>query len=164
MVFVDVLFFILFAVIVIHAALRGFIEELTGAAWLVGGLLFAIAFFREGAAFIRARGLDGVRYLPEALAFFILFLIAFIAINIFGGMLRDIIERSGFVPLDRLLGVVFGICKGIVIIVVLIFVIRVQPLSDGNEILRESVIARLLAPASPAIEKTFDSAAKYFEI
>lgn len=143
---IDIIFFALFALIVIHAALRGFIEELTATAWLFGGIFFGAAFFREGGVWIRAHGLENTGFLPELLSFLLLFLIAFLAINIVGAMIRDIITRAGLATLDKVLGIVFGIIKGIVVVAVIILVLRFQPLFNGGELLQNSVIARILNP------------------
>ncbi|GMO19399.1 MAG: hypothetical protein Pg6A_06080 [Termitinemataceae bacterium] len=143
---IDIVFFVLFTLVVIHSALRGFALEITGIAWFLGGIFFSVAFFREGAAYIRTFGLDKTGYLPEAIAFLILFLIAFLFINIFGAMLKEVIERANLVTLDRILGILFGFIKGIVIIAFIVIIIRIQPLFNGELFLNGSIIAKLLMP------------------
>lgn len=139
--YADIFFVIIFSIIVVHAGVRGFVEEVTGAAWLAGGALISLSFYREGAAFIRTKFFAELPYIPEAMAFIGLFLIAFVAIKLIGGMLRDIIERTGLVTADRLLGFVFGIAKGFIVIAALVFLARRQPLVPEEQIIGGSRIA-----------------------
>lgn len=154
----DIALAAFFAIIVIRAGLRGFVEELTGAAWLVGGLLFAVSFYRESARYIRANFLGDMPFLPEIIAFIALFFIAFLLIKIAGGMLKDIIERSGLSIADHALGVVFGILKGAVLIAALLFFLTVQPFFDGSRLVRGSVIAGWLMPGRDVVERVLERA------
>ncbi|MDR2467477.1 MAG: CvpA family protein [Spirochaetaceae bacterium] len=153
---VDIVFIVLFCIIVLLAALRGFVTELTGTVWFGGGLLFAFAFFREGAFFIRAHFLSEVPYLPEILAFAGLFMLIVCAVKLAGGMLQEIVERANLKTIDHVAGLVFGFFKGIVVIAALIFIISIQPLFDGNKLLSESVIAKYLTPSRTFIEKAME--------
>ncbi|MDR2864918.1 MAG: CvpA family protein, partial [Spirochaetaceae bacterium] len=124
--------------------------------WLVIGFLFSFSFYREGAAFIRTKMLSGTAYIPEAMAFFTLFLIAFIAIKILGGMLKEIIQSVGLGLPDKILGLGFGIIKGIIVIGFILFIIRVQPLVNGGKILHGSMINRILSPNIEKVRQTVE--------
>jgi membrane protein required for colicin V production len=149
----DYVLIFVFLITAIHAAFRGFVVQITGVAWLVIGLLFAVSFYPEGGAYLRTKILSDVEYIPEVLAFLALFWIAFIVIKIFGTMLREIVERLHLSALDRILGVMFGIIKGIAVVGFILFIIRVQPLTDTDALLRESSVNRLLMPHIEKIEK-----------
>lgn len=152
----DIALAALFAIIVIRAALRGFVEELTGAVWLAGGLLFAVSFYRESARFIRANILSDIPLIPEILAFLALFFLAFLLIKIVGGMLKDIVERSGLSVVDHALGFVFGVLKGALVIAALLFFLSAQPFFDGKRLIRGSVIASWLMPNRAVVERILE--------
>jgi membrane protein required for colicin V production len=145
-VLLDIILFFLFLIIVFHAAFRGLIEEVSGIAWVVLGFLFAFAYYKEGAIFIRTKILSDVPFVPESIAFLALFFLTFLVVKILCGMLEKLINGVGLGSLDNLLGFVFGIVKGIAIVAFIIFLIRVQPITDGNKILQNSVISKLLVP------------------
>jgi membrane protein required for colicin V production len=149
----DYILIFVFLITAIHAAFRGIIAEVTGIAWLVIGLLFAVSFYPEGAAYLRTKVLSDVEYIPEILAFLVLFWISFIVIKILGRMLREIIEGMHLSALDKILGIVFGIVKGIVVVGFILFIIRVQPLADTDKLLRDSYVNRLLMPHIEKIER-----------
>jgi membrane protein required for colicin V production len=141
----DIVFSILIFIIVVRAALHGFVEEAFGIAWLVLGLVFAVSFYRSGAAFIRTKAFDDVKILPEVLAFIILFLIVFAVVKIITFLLKDIIQKIKLGGLDHFLGLVFGIFEGLLAVAIIIFVINIQPLFDKNDIFKNSVYNKFLS-------------------
>jgi membrane protein required for colicin V production len=141
---VDIAFTMLILIITVRSALRGFVEELFGVAWLILGLLFAINFYNEGATFVRTKILEDVKILPEVLAFAGLFLIVFIVDKIITFILKDIVNRIKLGGLDHFLGVLFGILEGLLAVALVIFVINIQPLFDGGAVLKNSVYDRFL--------------------
>jgi membrane protein required for colicin V production len=152
----DVILLLLFIIIVSHAGLQGFIKDFTSTSWFFAGLLFAFSFYRTGAVFIRSKMLHGAKYLPEIIAFFFLFVIIHIIIKTIGSMLKNIIQLSGLTAFDKALGVFFGLFKGIVVIAATLYIIKIQPLFDGDLLLKNSVIAKFLMPNREFIEKVMD--------
>jgi membrane protein required for colicin V production len=141
----DIVFTILIFIIVVRAALHGFVEEVFGLAWLVLGLIFAISFYRPGADFIRTKVLSDVKILPEALAFIVLFLIVFVVVKIITFILKDIVQKIKLGGLDHFLGLVFGILEGLLAVAIVIFLINIQPLFDKNDVLKNSVYNQFLS-------------------
>jgi membrane protein required for colicin V production len=141
----DIVFTVLIFIIVVRAALRGFVEEVFGIAWLVLGLIFAISFYRPGATFIRTKMTGDVKILPEALAFIVLFLIVFVIVKIVTFILKDIVKKIKLGGLDHFFGLLFGIIEGLLAVAVVIFVINIQPLFDKNDVLKNSVYNRFLS-------------------
>lgn len=141
----DIVFTILIFIIVVRAALHGFVEEFFGAAWLVLGLVFAISFYRQGADFIRTKVLGGVKVLPEALAFIVLFLIVFVVVKIITFIVKDIIQKIKLGGLDHFFGLLFGILEGLLAVAVVIFLINIQPLFDKNDVLKNSIYNQFLS-------------------
>jgi membrane protein required for colicin V production len=153
---IDIVFVVFFGITVVYSTLRGFVREVTGFAALLLGVLFSLSHYRSAGAFIRTKILSDVQIVPEVLGFLALFTIVFLIINFVGGMLRDIVDRAGLEALNHLLGAVFGLLKGAVLLSAIIFAISVQPLFDGGALLGESKIARLLAPGERIIQKTLE--------
>jgi membrane protein required for colicin V production len=143
---IDAVFVLLAIILIIRAALHGFVDEIMGIAWLVFGLLFAVSFFRRGAVLIREKYLSDVKILPEVLAFIALFLIVFIIVKIVTAILKDIILRIKLGGLDHFFGAIFGLLESAVIIGIIIFIITIQPLFDKETVLKNSFFMRLLNP------------------
>ncbi|MDR1362441.1 MAG: CvpA family protein [Spirochaetaceae bacterium] len=142
---VDIVFMTLILIIAVRAALRGFVEEVFGAAWLILGLIFAVSFYVKGAAFIRTKILHDVKILPEILAFIALFLIVFIVIKTITFILKDIVDKIKLGGLDHFLGALFGVLEGLFVVALVIFIINIQPLFDKNAVLRDSLFNNVLS-------------------
>jgi membrane protein required for colicin V production len=145
----DFIFAGLLAVIIIRCAVRGLVEEIMSMAALLLGVVGAFFLYPSGAAFIRTK-LD-LRFIPEILAFVGIFVIIFILVKVVEYMLRDIITRINLGWLDRLLGFVFGVAEGFIVISLLIFIIYIQPVFKAGELLQSSFFARLLIPLIAAL-------------
>jgi membrane protein required for colicin V production len=141
---IDIVFASIILILVIRCALRGFIEEFMSMAALVIGVLFAVLFFKPGAAFVS--GKLGLNILPEVISFISLFLIAFIIVKILERILGGIIERIDMAGVDKGLGFALGLVEGLLVVSVALFVLSVQPLFDPSSLLKESLFARYLMP------------------
>jgi membrane protein required for colicin V production len=154
---IDIIFIALLLIVAIRCALRGFIEEVMSMASVVGGIFSAVFFYKRGGAFLREQYLGNFGAVPEILAFGILFFIPFAGIRIVEHIIKDIITRVNWGGIDRLLGVLFGIIEGIVLIALVLFVIDIQPLFDKNLLLEKSFFARFLLPVVGQVHRTMIS-------
>ncbi|MDR2133654.1 MAG: CvpA family protein [Treponema sp.] len=143
---IDILFAALVVIFTVRCALRGFVGELFSMASLVLGLLAALYFYRNGALFVREKFMPGLKIIPEITAFVVIFLIVFICVKIIEGMLREIIEGIRLGRADRFLGIFFGFAEGIIVVGLILFVLRIQPLFDPGPILEKSFFGNLLLP------------------
>jgi membrane protein required for colicin V production len=143
---IDVLFMALIVIFTVRCALRGFVGELFSIASLVLGLLAAFYFYRNGALFIREKFMPGLKIVPEIAAFIVIFLIVFICIKIIEGMLKEIIEGIRLGRADRFLGIFFGFVEGVIVVSLILFVLRVQPIFESAPILEKSFFGELLLP------------------
>jgi membrane protein required for colicin V production len=149
----DIVLILIFFICVVHSVVRGFVEELTSLSWVIIGLLMAFSFYKDGATFVRTKILADVKYIPEIIAFIVLLFIAYIVIRILGSMLKTIVSGIGLEGIDKILGLVLGIIKGFAVVCFIIFVIRVQPVTDGQKILQNSVIAGYLSPGIESVQQ-----------
>ena len=150
----DIVFGIIILIFAIRCALRGLVAEVMSWAAVAFGLLFAFLFYRRGAVLIRERFYSG-EVLPEILAFAILFFIIFIIIKILEYVLRDIISRIKLGGIDRILGAVFGIMEGLLLVSLILLIITIQPLFDPAPVLAQSFFARFLSPFIGLIQDVF---------
>ena len=141
---IDIVFASLVLMLVVRCALRGFIEEFMSVAALVLGVLFAVLFFKPGAAFVSNE--LGVKILPEVVSFIALFLIAFIIVKILERIIDGIVERINLIGFDRGFGIALGLLEGLLVVSVALFVLSVQPLFDPTGLLKDSLFAWYLMP------------------
>jgi membrane protein required for colicin V production len=146
MAIIDIVFLALTAILIIRCGLRGLIKEVMSMASLALGLLAAVSFYRQGAAFVRTKILSDVAALPELIAFVVLLALVFFAIKIIEHILQDIISRIHLGGLDHALGLVFGLLEGLVVVRLILFVLNIQPLFDATSLLEQSVLVKLLDP------------------
>jgi membrane protein required for colicin V production len=108
---------VVIAVVALSALLslsRGMAREtLTLAAW-VGA--FAAAWFGYAEVRPLVRDVIANELLADLATAALVFLVPFIALRILGGMIGRGIQNSAFGPLDRLLGLGFGLVRGAVIV------------------------------------------------
>ncbi|WP_461248972.1 CvpA family protein, partial [Treponema sp. R6D11] len=76
----------------IRCYIKGFISEILSMAAVVLGLLASLFFYKNGAAFIRARYMPDLKVIPEIISFIALFIIVFIVIKLFEIILNGVIE------------------------------------------------------------------------
>lgn len=151
---IDVIFILLLILFVVRCYLKGFVSELFSMAAVVLGLLASLFFYKNGGEYLRSRFWPELKLIPEVIAFISLFLIVFIVIKLLEIMLKGIINGVSLTGADRFLGIIFGLAEGIVVISLVVFVLRIQPLFDPSSILSESVFARLLLPLITGQENT----------
>jgi membrane protein required for colicin V production len=152
---IDIIFAVLILIVLIRAALRGFIEEVMSMASLVLGLSAAFLFHKKGAVFLIERYMRDMKILPEILSFIAIFLIVFAAVKILEFILKDIAGRINLGGVDRFLGAVFGFAEGIILVSLILFVLTIQPLYDMQPLLEKSLFARILEPFIGVVEQSF---------
>jgi membrane protein required for colicin V production len=142
----DAIFILLIVVFALRCYVKGFISELLSMAAIVLGLLASLFFYKNGAEFLRAKFWPDLKTIPEIFAFVALFLIVFIVIKFLEITLKGIIQGIRLGGADRFLGVIFGLAEGVVVISLVLFLFRIQPLFDPSSLLSESIFANLLLP------------------
>ena len=143
---IDVIFIALIMIFTVRCGIKGFISEIMSMASIVLGLLAALYFYKNGGEFVRGRFMPDMKVIPEIIAFVALFLIVFVVIKILEVMLREIIEGIKLGGADRFLGIFFGVAEGIVVISLVLFILRIQPLFDPGPLLANSFFAKMLLP------------------
>ncbi len=98
--------------------LRGFFSEMLSLlSWVLAGVV-ALTFTPHLAALL-ADSID-IPSLRAAVAFIILFLAVLVLASVVGMLMNKVIKKNGFSNADRILGVLFGLSRGLVIVTVLV--------------------------------------------
>jgi len=118
MVWVDYAIIIIIALSALISVLRGFVKEaLSLAAWV---LAFWVAFtFHQNLATILADYID-TPSLRLISAFALLFVVTLIIAALVNNLVGQLVKKTGLTGTDRMLGVVFGIARGTIIVAILV--------------------------------------------
>lgn len=112
------------ALSVLMGLLRGFIGEVLALACWIAAFWFAWVFGPQLGAAFTAIDTPSVRVL---LGYAICFVAVLIAGAIVAFLMRKLIAGSGLSGSDRLLGMVFGLFRGLALVVLLVFVLGFTP-------------------------------------
>jgi len=91
---------------------------------------------------------DKTRYIVAAIILFIVVMIAGMIVN---KLVHMLVTTSGLGLLDKILGIVFGAARGILLVVILLLVINASPYDDAKWLQSSQ-----LAPCFQGIVKRFD--------
>ena len=124
--------------------LRGFVRELVSMVGWIAGFILAMAFTQALAAqFPPSLG----PFLSALLAFIAILLVTWIASGLVGLILSKVIQAAGLGWADRSLGALFGLVRGLVIVLILVMLGGLTPL-PGEPFWRNAVLARPLEAAA----------------
>ena len=138
MTWIDYIIIAVIAVSAVIGVLRGFIREAVSLLfWVLGfGLAFAFSdvLSKQLMPFIESNAFR------TGLSFLIIFLVA-ITIGVLVSTLSiKLIQKTGLTSTDRLLGLFFGVARGILVIALLLLVAGTAELSTGDGWLRSTLI------------------------
>ncbi|MBI5186184.1 MAG: CvpA family protein [Nitrospinae bacterium] len=135
----DVLIIIALGTSVAIGVLRGFVRECFSLASYVIGYLMASGTY----AFFAAR-LYWLIKNPQAriiLCFGIIFIVTVILVNLAGRLLRKLISKAkGLSMVDRIVGLIFGFCRGVLILSLIMIPVSLFPVL-GSDSIRNSTLA-----------------------
>ena len=128
MIWVDFLILGVIGVSTLLSLLRGFIREAISLASWVAALWIGIAFFRDLSEFLQPWvATPSVR---DVLAFAGLF----VAVVLLGGLVNylagQLVSKSGLTATDRMLGTVFGVLRGAIIVAALVLLAGLTALPE----------------------------------
>lgn len=112
------------------STLRGFFRE---ALSLLGWVLaFWVALTYTQPLALHLSGLIAIHSLRLGVAFFALFLATLLVVTLVNFLIWQLIDKTGITGTDRMLGVVFGIARGVIIVAVLILLAGLTPLPQDS--------------------------------
>jgi membrane protein required for colicin V production len=138
----------------IRGILRGFIYELITVVGLILGYIISITYLSLLSAFI----LSFFPSLPEPVIKLISFFVLFVGTNLILRLVAKILTKTVKIAmlgwLNRLLGGLIGVLKGIIIMGIIVFVLNMLPFSSvllDNPEINESQIYPLLEVLGPQL-------------
>lgn len=118
MIWVDVAIIVVIALSAIVGFFRGFLREALGLATWIGAFYIAFLFSDVGAVMLR----QWMSVQSERLA--VAFCVIFIAVLVLGAIVNYVLGRlvsgTAFAGTDRMLGIVFGVVRGVAVLVLLV--------------------------------------------
>jgi len=157
MVWVDYAILGIIALSALVGLARGLLSEVLSFVIWLGALLIAWAFHKELAA-----ELTGWVQEPEirlAAAFLILVFSVLILGVIFGYLLSILVRKTGLTGTDRLLGLLFGVARGAILVAMLVFLAALTPLPDEHWWQGSSLMGRFQVLAQRVLEQVPPAAA-----
>ena len=139
---VDWAIIIVVAISTLLSLWRGFAREaLSLAAWVVA--FVAASLFADSLAGVLSGVIDNVtgRYMA---AYVILFVGVLVLGTVVNTLVAKLIKLTGLSTLDRLLGTVFGFTRGLIIVLVVVFIAQeLLPAGDQRAILESEIMPHL---------------------
>jgi membrane protein required for colicin V production len=123
---IDVVILALIALSAILSLFRGFVREAVAlATWLIA-LWVAMAFYEDLAAILSQW--ISVPSAQKITAFAVLFISVLLLGAIVNYLAGKVVDKTGLTGTDKLLGIVFGVARGGVIVVILVLLAGLTPL------------------------------------
>ena len=144
----DIALVTLVALSALFAFARGIIREVIALATWIVGFIAAIAYAGSVAGMFE--WLDITPVAKQAIAFGLILLVVLIAGALIARSLAGLIRALGLGFIDRLLGLIFGVARGLVVIVVFALIAGVTALPRQNW-WQNSVLGAPLAQAALAL-------------
>ncbi|MES1954762.1 CvpA family protein [Salinisphaera hydrothermalis] len=145
MIWIDVAIVVVVALSAIIGFFRGFLREALGLATWILAFYLAFILAQPGSAYLRQWiHSDSARL---AAAFAIIFLVVLVAGAIVNYLLGRLINQTGFAGTDRAVGIVFGVVRGVAVLIVLVLLAGVTPVPRDSWWQRSIFIGQLEAGA-----------------
>jgi len=150
----DIIALVILLVAGLRAMFKGFVKEFMSKAGILIGFLIALMFSSSLAPYIDTQ--FGFGTWSNIAAFAALFLAGFLVTKLVANTLRSVIEGLHLAFLDNILGFVFGLFEGAIIISFMVFLLRLQSVIDIESFLSQSWVVELLEPIAPYSVKLFE--------
>ncbi|MBU2488127.1 MAG: CvpA family protein [Proteobacteria bacterium] len=146
----DVILVAILAYAVVRGTFRGIIKEVASLAGVFVGFYVGYSHYTVVAGSIR-------KYFttdqwPNLIGFFIMFILAYLAVSFAGVAIRYILRIAHLGLVDRILGGIFGFAKGLLIAMVVVYALTAFLPKQDDNILKKS----LLAPHTTSITQTMN--------
>jgi len=115
---------------------RGFAREaLSLAGWVAAFILSNLYADTLAVLLVDFIDNESARYVA---AFAVLFVGVLLFFNLLGFLVKQLIRMTGLSLLDRMLGTVFGFARGVIVLLVVVFIVRQMLPADSQQALRQS--------------------------
>lgn len=148
----DIIFLVIVGFSAIRTAMRGFVAEVMSFAAVVGGVAAAVLLSGKVTAYIGAH--YGESIWNKVIAFLGIFLLCYLVIKIFERGIYRVIDGINLEKLDRALGFFLGVAEGLLVVVLIVFILRVQPFFKLGSALHSSRAAGIIMQLFPVQTST----------
>lgn len=137
----DIVSLIILLIMAIRVAFRGFIAEIMSMASVIAGIIIAVVFTHPVSMLLQEY--IGDSFWNKVIAFLGLFLISYLLIKIFENSLNTLVEKVQLEKLDQALGFFLGLLEGFLLIVILVFILKAQPVVSIENLFENSFAASI---------------------
>jgi len=145
----DLILALLFAWFAISGIVRGLVRQLFSIGGLVAGHLLGIRYY----AFAQEKLGLSFQY-SEVVGYAVVFLAAYLAVRLAGGLIEDRVRKSKLSGTDRLAGLAAGLVKGALFSILIVFLLVILLPRDAR-LLRESKAAPTAIAAGKWLANVF---------
>lgn len=140
---IDYTIIAIIALSVLISVMRGFVREIISLVIWIAAIIVSFIFYRYIAGLlVNVIHSDSVRLVISFVGLFLVTLMLGMLINYLIGQL---VSNTGLSGTDRILGVIFGVARGIIVVVLLMMLTDLTPFSK-EEAWHESVLIPHFAP------------------
>ncbi len=150
----DIVSLVIILILAVRAAFRGFIDEFLSIASIFLGLIVAVLFTGKAAVLIDSYVHN--TFWSPIIAFLVLFLIVYLVVKLFENALNSLTDKVHLEKLDQSLGFFFGIVEGGIIVIILVFILEIQPLFDTSSLFDNSIAYQIADKIIPLGKELFD--------
>lgn len=140
----DIVFFIIIVFFALIALAKGFIRELFGKVCVIGSVAMCIFFAPKLVMLIMGTVKNVI--LANVLGYLLIFVASFLALKIIQMLFEQVADCDIMVSLNMTLGFVLGAVEGLVVVMLVIFLLKVQPIFDATAITKDSFFCRNISP------------------
>jgi len=146
---IDLVLAVLVVVFAVSGIVRGLTSQLFSLGGLVAGHLLGVRYY----AF--AQGKLGLTFqYAEVVGYAVVFLAAYLAVRLIGGLIEGWVRKSKLSGTDRLAGMVAGAVKGVLLSILIVFLLVILLPADSR-VLRESKAAPTAIAAGKWLASAF---------
>lgn len=128
--FLDIIFLLILLFSIIFGLFRGFVKEILSLIFLILSIVLGIVFYSDGGRLLH--GFFKNRQLSNIAGFIVVFTVVMISGYIITYFIKKILVIGPLKSIDRILGGIFGIVRGVLISIVLLFAIVYLPVKKNS--------------------------------
>lgn len=140
---IDYTIIVIIALSVLISVMRGFVREVISLVIWIAAIAVSFIFYRYIAnLLVNVIHADEVRLIISFVGLFLATLVLGMLINY---LIGELVANTGLSGIDRMLGIVFGIARGILVVVLLMILVGLTPITKDTA-WRESVLVPHFKP------------------
>jgi membrane protein required for colicin V production len=126
--YLDVIILVIILACGVEGGIRGFVYELCSLIGLLAGLVLGWRFFPVIAGYIKFLNLPD--WILNITSFLLIMIVVSAILRMLGGVLRGALRKVFMGWLDHAMGVIFGLARGFVLVLLITLLLMLTPLSD----------------------------------